>query len=259
MFGFQLPLGEVMVEKFAKVKEAATVRICPQCGAYPTTQEFKRSHPDLWKPEGLGYSSGYNCKCGFTANHWSRLKEIVAGTGEAVVRSKLTPGDGKTPEAAKVLVMPATEFAEKYADGTLDEHGVIAKDANTANNLRKLLTATERLGKVIIVRFNDVDTQRIALLALNMSNRVILREIIPINLAEISETLKVDVSAITETDVNEATALLTQLPLATQQDLMVSDYRTIGLTEGPIESPKVQSLKEIIAQMGQSAIAPTNP
>ena len=36
---------------------------------------------------------------------------------------------------------------------------------------------------------------------------------------------------------------------------MVSDYRTIGLTEGPIESPKVQSLKEIIAQMGQQAVA----
>jgi hypothetical protein len=37
---------------------------------------------------------------------------------------------------------------------------------------------------------------------------------------------------------------------------MVSDYRTIGLKEGPMESPKVQSLKEILAQMDQKA-APT--
>ena len=235
MFGFQMPLGEIMVEKFAKVRETKTLRICPKCGQTPK------------------YSSGYECQCGEKYNHWSKLKQIVEGSGEEVIRNKLTQGDGKTPEMAKVLVMPTTEFADKYADGTLDEHGVIAKDGNTANNLRKLLTATERLGKVIIITFNDVDTQRVALLSLNMSNRVILKEIIPINLAEISETLKVDASEINDKDVNEATALLTQLPLATQQDLMVSDYRTIGLTEGPIESPKVQSLKEIIAQMGQQA------
>jgi hypothetical protein len=86
---------------------------------------------------------------------------------------------------------------------------------------------------------------------------VILKEIIPLNLAEISETLKVDVATVTEQDITEATALIGQLPLAKEEDLMVSDYRTIGLKEGPVESPKVQSLKEILAQMGQPVAVQT--
>jgi len=235
LHGFKMPLGEISIQKFADVRKAETVLVCPKCGVKPA------------------YSSGYDCTCGAHYSSYQGLKRIVPDTMQEVLKPKLTTGE---TEPATVLVMPATEFAEKYADGTLDEHGIIAKDQNTAINLRKLLVAVERLGKVVIVLFNDTNEQRIALLSLNMSNRVILKEIIPLNLAEISETLKVDVATVTEQDITEATALIGQLPLAKEENLMVSDYRTIGLKEGPVESPKVQSLKEILAQMDQKA-APT--
>ena len=236
LHGFKMPLGEISIQKFADVRKADTVLICPKCGQKPA------------------YSSGYDCTCGAHYSSWYGLKRIVTDTLQEVLKPKLTSGE---TEPATVLVMPATEFAEKYADGTLDEHGVIAKDQNTAVNLRKMLVAVERLGKVVIIRFNDTNEQRIALLSLNMSNRVILKEIIPLNLAEISETLRVDVSTVTEQDITEASALIGQLPLAKQEDLIVTDYRTIGLKEGPVESPKVQSLREILEQMAKPVVQTT--
>jgi hypothetical protein len=38
---------------------------------------------------------------------------------------------------------------------------------------------------------------------------------------------------------------------------MVSDYRTIGLKEGPVESPKVQSLREILEQIAKPVVQTT--
>lgn len=110
----------------------------------------------------------------------------------------------------------------------------------------KLLVAIDRLAKVIILRFNDTYEERICLLCLSMSNRVILREIIPLNLLQAEETLRVDMAAITEKEIVEAQQLIKSLPEATEETFSVSDYRTIGV-ETRIEAPKVRELKEILA------------
>lgn len=79
-----------------------------------------------------------------------------------------------------------------------------------------------------------------------MSNRVILREIIPLNLLKAEETLRVDMEQVTEKDITEAQQLIKSLPKATEKLLTVSDYRTIGV-ETKVETPKVKELREILA------------
>ena len=98
-----------------------------------------------------------------------------------------------------------------------------------------------------MIRFNDTNEVRVCLLMVSASNRVVLREIIPTNLAEISETLAIDLSQITDADINESQQLVKMLKQADDAVFSVNDYRTIGLSEQPLESPKVQSLKEILA------------
>jgi len=225
--GFPLVLGEVVVQRYAQMRKAKTVLVCPKCGTQPE-----------WRAQ-------YECpKCDGTYRSWSRLKRIVTDTLEPVERRRLV--NGETSEA-DIYVMDRLEFAERYADATLDEYGVIAKDSNTAMNLKKLLIAIERLGKVVVLRFNDTWEERIALLALSMSGRVILKEIIPVNLLRLSETLKLDAD-FSERDVEEAVSLIKMLPEASEGVFRVSDYRTVGLAEVE-ESPKVQSLKEILAKV----------
>jgi len=226
--GFPMSLGTVSIQKYAKVRKADTILVCPECGEKPT-----------WFGE-------YRCNCGKTYGHWSKLKRIVAATRQVVEKEKLTAGE---TVQAEVYVMDAKDYAEKYADATLEEHGLIAKDEQTTLNVRKLLIAVERLGKVVIIRFNDTYETRICLLSMSMSGRVVLREIIPVNLAEITETLKVEMGDVTEADIVEAQQLVKMLKPPTEDVFVVSDYRTIGLSETPPPSPKVQSFKEILAKV----------
>ena len=227
--GFPMALGVVSVKNFAHVREAKTDLVCRTCGKKPS------------------YSSLYKCECGEEVKHWSGLNRIVSATHQIIEMVKLTQ-DGQ-PSEATVYVLDQKTYASKYADATLTEYGMIASDATTAQNVRKLLVAVDRLGMVIVIRFNDTNEQRVCLLTVSASNRVVLREIIPTNLAEISETLAIDLSLITDADINESQQLVKMLKQADDAVFAVTDYRTIGLGEVTAESPKVQSLKEILASV----------
>ncbi len=236
--GFSTVLGELLITRFAKMRETwkeGTELLCPECGV---------------KPDWVGYRCP---KCGKTYPSWSGLRRVHRGTGEPFVKPRLTKPKEKV--MAQAYIMPMTEFSERYADATLTEYGVVVKDENSAMNLMKLVVAVERLGQVVILKFNDTYEQRIALLTMSASNRVVLREIIPLNLLEAEETLRVDMSRITERDVEEAQALLKMLPKATEETLKVEDYRTIGVVEAEerVKPPKVQELAEILARVRASA------
>lgn len=224
-----MALGVVSVRNFAKIREVQTDLVCKVCGKKPA------------------YTSGYRCECGAEYKHWSGLNRIVSATHQIIQMVKLTE-DG-VPSEATVYVLDQKTYANKYADATLTEYGIIASDATTAQNIRKLLVAVDRLGFVIIIRFNDTNEQRVCLLTVSASNRVVLREVIPTNLAEISETLAIDLSQITDADITESQQLVKMLKQADDAVFNVTDYRTIGLADVPAESPKVQTLKEILAQV----------
>ncbi len=121
------------------------------------------------------------------------------------------------------------------------------KDETSARNLRKLLIATKNLNKVVLVRFKDTYEERIAILTVSLSSRIILRELIPLNLQDIKETMMADLKDVTPQELEEAEAFVKMLPPAKEELLSVSDYRTIGISEKK-ESPKVIELEEIITR-----------
>jgi hypothetical protein len=223
-----MPLATIVVQKFADMMKPETELLCPKCGAKPAWRGF------------------YECVCGATYNHWSKLKRVVLGTGEEVKQVKLLEGEG--PVQAQAYVMSLEEFA-KYVDATSEEYGVVTKDQASAANLKKLLIAMRNLGKVILIRFNDTYEQRVAILTTSISNRIILKEIIPLNLAEIKETMRVSLENVTPQEVNEAEQFVKMLPPATEDLLSVNDYRVKGI--GKKVSPRVLELEQIIAQVSQ--------
>lgn len=221
--GLRMPIATVKVVKYADVIEPKTELICPKCSAKPK------------------FESKYTCECGSTYTHWSQLKRVLAD-GREIVKPKLTQ-KGEEVEA-EVYIMDKEEFA-KYSDATLTEYGVSVDDSNSAINLKKLLIALANLNKVILIHFIDTYEERIAVLTLSLSNRVILKELIPLNIADIRETLKVDLRGITEKDIQEAEAFIKQLPKADENLLYVSDYRTIGIEANKV-APQVLELEAII-------------
>jgi len=103
------------------------------------------------------------------------------------------------------------------------------------------------LGKIIVLHFNDTYEERIAVLTTSISNRIILKELVPLNLADIEETMRVSLENVTEKDVQEAEAFIKQLPTATEDLFYVHDYRIQGLDVKKV-SPKVLELEAILAQ-----------
>jgi len=223
--GFKMPIATVKVVKYADVIQPETELRCPKCNAKPR------------------WNARYECECGATYTHWSQLKRVLPN-GQEIVKPKLTQGEDVE---AEVYVMDKAEFS-KYSDATLMEYGVTVDDLNSASNLKKLLIALEKLNKVILIRFTDTYEQRVAVLTLSLSDRVILKELIPLNIAEIRETLKVDLNGVTDQDIAEAQALISQLPKAKEELLYVTDYRTIGVEQAKI-NPKVLELETILAKM----------
>jgi len=222
---FKMPLATVKIVKYADIIRPKTELRCPNCGKKPKWQ------------------GKYECECGAVYTHWSQLKRFLPN-GQEVVKPKLT--QGKDVEA-EVYVMDKAEFS-RYADATLTEYGLTVEDSNSALNLKKLLIALEKLNKVVILHFLDTYEERIAVLTLSLSNRVILKELIPLNIAEIRETLKVNFSDVSDNDIAEAQALINQLPKATDSLLYVHDYRTIGVEQAKV-NPKVLELEAIISKM----------
>lgn len=224
--GMTMPLATVTVKKFADFLTPETELLCPACNQKPA-----------WNGE-------YICQCGQHYNHWSKLKRVIKATGQEVVKEKFT--DGKGPVVAYAYIMTLEDFA-KYVDATCNEYGVTVKDETSARNLKKLLIATKNLGKVVLVCFRDTYEERISVLTLSLSNRIILRELIPLNLQDIEETMRVDLKEVTPQDIEEAEAFVKMLPPAKEELLNVSDYRTIGIAERKV-SPKVIELEQIISR-----------
>lgn len=228
LMGFRMPLGELKVTKFADIRKQETELICPECGKKPT-----------WKGE-------YSCECGRAYSHFSKLKTILKATKEALVKPKLTQSEEVTE--AKVSIMSLDEFSE-YCDATADEYGIVVGDQTSGINLKKLLIATKLLNKVIVLKFNDTYEQRIAILTTSVSNRVILKEIIPLNLADIKDTMTINLSDVSQEELAGAKALIAQIPHAEEQDLTVDDYRTLGLEKPTTISSKVMQLEEVLARI----------
>lgn len=239
--GFSLPLGEFLIDSLASMYDytKATRLVCPKCGL----------EPDRQPP--------YYCReCGVSYTSWSQLKRVTKDTHREFKKERLLPP--KTQAVASIYRMTTAEFGEKYADATLSEAGITVKDPNSAMNLMKLVVAVERLNEVIILRWNDTYEERIALLTLSPSGRILLKEVIPMNLLRMKETLKVDMEKITEKDITEAQMLIGQIPMATDEVMTVSDFRTLGLEQVPTEAiptPKVQELSQILAQIKQQGTA----
>lgn len=222
--GMTMPLATVTIQKFADFLMPETELLCPACNAKPT------------------WNGGYDCACGKHYNHWSQLKRVVKATGQEITKQRFT--DEKTPVMAQAYMMELLDFA-KYVDATYNEYGVTVKDEASARNLKKLLIATKNLGKVVLVRFKDTYEERVAVLTLSLSNRIILRELIPLNLQDIKETIRIDLKEVTPQELEEAEAFVKMLPPAKEELLNVTDYRTIGVGEKKAP-PKVIELEEII-------------
>lgn len=227
---FKMPLATAKIVKYADVIQPKTELRCPKCGAKPK-----------WRGR-------YECECGAVYTHWSQLKRVLPN-GQEIVKPKLTKGGDVE---AEVYIMDKAEFS-KYADATLMEYGLTVEDSNSAVNIKKLLIALEKLNKVIILHFNDTWEERVAVLTISLSNRVILKELIPLNIAEIRETLKVNFSDVKDNDIAEAQALINQLPKAEEKLLYTADYRIQGIEQAKV-SPQVLELETIISKMEKEKV-----
>lgn len=233
MHGLSQNLGKITVKKFADQKEANTTLLCPNCFAEGRTV----------KPKWTG---GYDCEeCGSHYNHWSNLKRVLNSNGQPVHKERLIE-KGEKP-VANLYVIPLEKFAD-YVDATSNEYGVEAEDKTAAENLRKLLIASEKLNKVIVILFNDTYEERICILTTSISNRILLKEIIPLNLLLVKETLTVSLEEVTPEEIAEAQEFVKLLPTATEEMFTVDDYRTEGI-EATIESPKAVQLEEILKKV----------
>ncbi len=238
--GFATPIAEVSIQNFASEAELKdwTELVCPEC-LKPTKYQ----------------GGGSACKAHGSFSWWGKLARVVKGTTTKVAMPKLVK-EGEITQGT-LFKMKREDFA-KYVDATKSEKGVIVTDSGSAHNLFKLLVATESLGYVIIAVYNDTTEQVIALLKVSASGRIILQEIIPLNLVKVKETLMLDRSEISEQDIEEAKGFLQAfIPDAKEQNLKVSDYRTMWL-EQHLETPeqeteKVVSLKAIMATVKTAA------
>lgn len=252
--GLKLPIATVLIKKFADVLKAKTELVCPRCGRKPTykAQYTCTCCPLCGKPmeaHVVDEKGTVNYKCAehgwqdpSTYKHWSQLKRVLPD-GTPIEKPKLTTGETVEAELTKMDII---QFS-KYSDATLSEYGVRVTDVNSAQNLRKMLIASRNLGYVMLIRFSDTYETRLAVLMTSISNRIILKELIPLNLLDQRETMKIDFKQVTDHDIEEAQSFVKQLPNAEESMLYVDDYRTKGITT-PAESPKVVQLETILAK-----------
>ena len=229
-FGFETVIAKVTIAKLAdevRADQSTTDLVCPGCGQKPS------------------YHGGYECSCGKKFGHWKQLKRVLKGTFNALVKERLSH---EKETMADLYKMSLADFAE-HVDATRAENGITVSDEPSAKNLYKLLVATKKLNVAIIVFWDDTYEQKIALLTTSLSGRIILREIIPRNLALLRETLRVDESKITEKDVEEASAFLSQIPEATHEMFDIADYRTKLIIPEKVQAKeRVQELEAILAK-----------
>lgn len=221
LVGLKTPLGKIKIVKLAVLKKPETVLLCPHCDQRPV------------------YDGKYTCEyCGTEYGDWRELKRVVRGTEEVIVQEKLPKSD-----VAQLYIMNEDMFSE-YCDATKTDYGVIPLDELTALNLKKLLVASQKLGKVIILRFNDVYEERICVLTTSLSGRIILKELVPINLLKEVETMKIDMVDVSDDEIKEAEIFTKMLPKAKEETLEAKDYRTIGLKRKKTKKEEIEIVFE---------------
>jgi len=230
----QIAIGEVKVVKFAKLREPDTALVCPACGAEPA------------------WTGGYQCTCGQKYSHWSKLKRILKATAQEIIKVKFT--EEKQVVEGQAFVLDRATFADKYSDAILEEKGIVADNPTTARNIRNLLIASKMLEKVVIVSFKDTYEERTCLLTLSESNRVLLREIIPQNILELEETMRADLSGVSEKDIEAAKKFVDLLPIPTEDVFVCHDHRAIGVEAVEKPSEKVVELEAILASAEQQKL-----
>lgn len=236
--GFDTLIAEVKIQNFADEIEVKkwTDLVCPICG------------------EKTEYHGGYVCqKDKAQFNHWSKLKRVIKGTAKELLSPRLLPE--KETATAKLSYLTAEEFAKTYVDATRKEggeKGVLLTEDASAKNLFKLLVAVEQLHYVIVCKWNDTTEEIVGLLTVSASGRILIKEIIPSNLAIVKETLFLRRDAITPQEVDEAKAFVSHfIPKATPETFQVHDYRVqwkdgvrVEAPEAPVQ--KVVDIKEIL-------------
>jgi len=241
-----ISVAEAKITNFCKVAEVKDFvdRVCPICGKKPQ-----------WHP------SSYTC-CGQSFSTWQALREVVKGTSQALVKAVLLKKG--EPALARLWRMSRENF-KQYADATLAEYGLTVKDSQSASNMRKLLIAVEKLSQVIILTWNEEYEQKIALLGVTESSRIVVREIVPLNMGQMEETLRATMDGVTEKEIQEAQQFVKTLPEATGETLTAHDWRAevIPQIQTP-ETTKVQDLEAILAKAKEGeaqkvAVAPTIP
>jgi len=252
-----MPIASVKITKFADVIEPETELLCPKCKQKPKWQGGYDCTccPICGKPMErivIDDKGTVNWKCpedGYQEpshyNHWSQLLRVVKATGEPITKTKFT--NEKEDVVADAFIMDMKQFSE-IVDATLTEYGVVVSDETSARQIKKLLIATKNLGKVVLIKYLDTFEERIAILTTSISQRIILKEIIPLNLADIKETMHIDLSNVSEQDLAEAEQFVKLLPQAKEGLLYVSDYRTKGILT-PKAAPKVMELEAILSKM----------
>jgi len=257
--GMEMPIASVKIQKFADVREPETELLCPKCkkkpkwnGGYDCT-----CCPKCGKPmeQIIDDKGRVNWKCSEDGyqdpshyNHWSQLLRVVKATGEPITKTKFT--NEKEDVVADAFIMDMKQFSE-IVDATLTEYGVVVSDETSARQIKKLLIATKNLGKVVLIRYLDTFEERIAILTTSISQRIILKEIIPLNLADIKETMRIDLSNVSKQDLAEAEQFVKLLPQAKEDLMYVSDYRTKGI-QTPKAAPKVMELEAILSKVGKA-------
>ena len=241
-----ISVAEAKITNFCKVAEVKDFvdRVCPICGKKPQ-----------WHP------SSYTC-CGQSFSTWQALREVVKGTSQALVKAVLLKKG--EPALARLWRMSRENF-KQYADATLAEYGLTVKDSQSASNMRKLLIAVEKLSQVIILTWSEEYEQKIALLGVTESSRIVVREIVPLNMGQMEETLRATMDGVTEKEIQEAQQFVKTLPEATGETLTAHDWRAevIPQIQTP-ETTKVQDLEAILAKAKEGeaqkvAVAPTIP
>jgi DNA-directed RNA polymerase subunit RPC12/RpoP len=237
--GFEISYGVFRIVPYAKEMEPETERRCPKCNIKPAyTQPL------------------YKCsQCGQEWHHWGGLTRYVQGTNVALIPKPLEP-ESDRPRRAVIVKMERTKFAEKEGDAGKETYGIMPEDPKAAQNLMNLVVAHDRLDKVIILTWNDTTEEIKALLTLSESNRILVQNIIPANLAEIRETAKVDLTKINENDLAQAKVFINAIPDATEDTFTAHDYRIEGLEAVARKSENAVALEKILAAQKQAEPIP---
>jgi len=252
VMGFTTPIAEASITSFAKLAEVKDYidRVCPVCATIPkwegryVCQNCKENLLKVARESNLPLTES-EAEDKATYTHWSKLRECVKGTTREIKRLALRQKGEDI--LAKIYRMPLEKFRH-FADATVSEYGLTVKDSTSGKNIKKLLIAVRKLGQVIILTWNDEYEQRIALLTISESDRIVIREIMPLNLGEIEETLRVSLTDVSEAEVTEAEQFIKTLPEATEETLKVQDWRTETIPQVvSTEKAKVQDLEQILA------------